>query len=81
MCEEDSAILNGLGQKSNNSSRYVIFFSAKKSNFLISSNFKITPPALPDKAWKRQIPFMKETLFDDQFIEDRRRALDQFINK
>lgn len=42
---------------------------------------QITPPPLPDKAWKRQIPFMKDSLFDEQFIEDRRRALDQFINK
>ena len=43
---------------------------------------KIKPPALPDKAWKRQIPFlMKETLFDDEFIEERRKSLESFINK
>jgi hypothetical protein len=47
---------------------------------------KIKTPPLPDKAWKRQIPLIssslvKETLFDDQFLEERRQALDQFINK
>ena len=47
----------------------------------IEQKLKIAPPPLPDKAWKRQIPFMKDTLFDDQFVEDRRRALDHFINK
>ncbi|CAF0875994.1 unnamed protein product [Brachionus calyciflorus] len=46
----------------------------------LEQNLKIKPPHLPDKAWKRQIPFMKETLFDEAFLEDRRKALDQFIN-
>ncbi len=54
-------------------------FEKKHFNYFFEQ--KITPPPLPDKAWKRQIPFMKETLFDDQFVEDRRRALDHFINK
>ena len=47
----------------------------------IEQQLKIKAPSLPDKAWKRQIPFMKDTLFDDQFIEERRLALSQFINK
>jgi sorting nexin-3/12 len=47
----------------------------------IESQLKITPPPLPDKAWKRQIPFMKDNLFDDHFVEERRRALEHFINK
>lgn len=47
----------------------------------LSTEFQITPPTLPDKAWKRQIPFMKDTLFDEQFIADRQRALDKFINE
>ncbi len=47
----------------------------------IETKLKISPPSLPDKAWKRQIPFMKETLFDDQFVEERRRSLEHFITK
>ena len=48
---------------------------------------KIKTPDLPEKAFNRQIPLMKqlglvkETLFDDEFIEERRKALDNFINK
>jgi len=47
----------------------------------LEQKLRISPPPLPDKAWKRQIPFMKDTLFDDAFIEERRKSLDQFINK
>lgn len=39
-------------------------------------------PPLPSKAWKRQLPFRQdEGLFEDEFIEERRRALETFINK
>ena len=48
----------------------------------LEQNLKVKTPALPDKAWKRQIPFIvKETLFDEEFLEERQKALDQFINK
>jgi sorting nexin-3/12 len=39
---------------------------------------------LPDKAWQRQIPaFLRSNdgIFDDDFIEDRRKGLEEFINK
>ena len=29
----------------------------------------------------KQLGLVKETLFDDEFIEERRKALDNFINK
>jgi hypothetical protein len=29
----------------------------------------------------KELGIMKDTLFDDEFIEERRVALDQFINK
>ncbi|XP_048766238.1 sorting nexin-12-like isoform X2 [Ostrea edulis] len=43
---------------------------------------KIVVPPLPGKAWKRQLPFRNdEGIFDDDFIEDRRKGLEQFINR
>jgi sorting nexin-3/12 len=43
---------------------------------------KIAVPPLPDKAWQRQLPFRKDNgLFQDDFIEERRRGLETFINK
>jgi len=39
---------------------------------------------LPGKAWERQIPsFMRSNdgIFEDDFIEDRRKGLEEFINK
>ncbi|CAF1314212.1 unnamed protein product [Adineta ricciae] len=43
---------------------------------------KIAVPPLPDKAWQRQLPFRKDNgLFQDDFIEERRRGLEIFINK
>jgi sorting nexin-3/12 len=43
---------------------------------------KIAVPPLPDKAWQRQLPFRKDDgLFQDDFIEERRRGLETFINK
>lgn len=41
-------------------------------------------PSLPSKAWKRQIPaFLRrdDGIFDDEFLEERREALEEFINK
>ncbi|KAF6777735.1 hypothetical protein AHF37_02514 [Paragonimus kellicotti] len=42
----------------------------------------IVVPKLPSKAWKRQLPFRAdEGIFDDEFIEERRKGLEGFINK
>ncbi|XP_005088897.1 sorting nexin-12 [Aplysia californica] len=43
---------------------------------------KIVVPPLPGKALKRQLPFRGDDgIFEDEFIEDRRKGLEQFINK
>jgi len=43
---------------------------------------KIVVPPLPGKAWKRQMPFRgDEGLYEEDFIEDRRKGLEQFVNK
>jgi hypothetical protein len=39
---------------------------------------------LPSKAWKRQMPaFLRrdDGIFEDDFIDERRKGLEQFINK
>lgn len=39
-------------------------------------------PPLPGKALFRQLPFRgDEGIFDDEFIEERRKGLEQFLNK
>ena len=46
------------------------------------SDVHMAVPPLPDKAWGRQLPFRKDNgLFQDDFIEERRRGLEVFINK
>ncbi|XP_060072078.1 sorting nexin-12-like [Ylistrum balloti] len=43
---------------------------------------KIVVPPMPGKAWKRQLPFRGDDgIFEDEFIEDRRKGLEQFVNK
>lgn len=43
---------------------------------------KIVVPPLPGKAWKRQMPFRSDDgIFDENFIEERRKGLEQFVNK
>lgn len=43
---------------------------------------KIVVPPLPGKALKRQLPFRSdEGIFEDEFIEERRKGLEVFINK
>lgn len=43
---------------------------------------KIVVPPLPGKAWKRQVPFRSDDgLFEEAFVEDRRKGLETFINK
>lgn len=39
-------------------------------------------PPLPGKAIKRQLPFRNDDgIYDEDFIEDRRKALEAFVNK
>ncbi|CAD5113305.1 DgyrCDS2482 [Dimorphilus gyrociliatus] len=43
---------------------------------------KIVVPPLPPKAWSRQLPFRGDDgIFEDEFIDERRRGLETFINK
>lgn len=43
---------------------------------------KIVVPLLPSKAWQRQLPFRNDDgIFEDEFIEERRKGLETFINK
>lgn len=49
--------------------------------FFIATKQIVVPP-LPGKAWKRQMPFRGDDgLFDENFIEERRKGLESFINK
>jgi len=49
---------------------------------LENADTKLMVPPLPEKAWHRQLPFQKNnTLFQEDFIEERRRGLEAFINK
>jgi len=42
----------------------------------------IVVPPLPGKAWKRQMPFRGDAgIFEEDFIEERRKMLEQFVNK
>ncbi len=43
---------------------------------------QIVVPQLPSKAWGRQLPFRNDDgIFDDDFIDDRKKGLEQFVNK
>ncbi|CAA22253.1 Sorting nexin-3 [Caenorhabditis elegans] len=43
---------------------------------------KIVVPTLPGKSFKRQLPFRSDDgIFEEEFIENRRKALELFINK
>jgi hypothetical protein len=43
---------------------------------------QIVVPSLPGKAWKRQMPFRGDDgIFEEDFIEDRRKGLEVFVNK
>lgn len=43
---------------------------------------QIVVPQLPGKAWKRQMPFRGDDgIFEEDFIEDRRKGLETFVNK
>lgn len=44
--------------------------------------FQVVVPPLPGKAFLRQLPFRGDDgIFDDNFIEERKQGLEQFINK
>ncbi|XP_013774425.1 sorting nexin-3-like [Limulus polyphemus] len=48
----------------------------------LERNSKIVVPPLPGKAWKRQLPFRAdEGIFDEEFIEERKKGLEMFVNK
>lgn len=54
-----------------------------KSDLIIFVNgSQIVVPPLPGKALSRLLPFRGDDgIFEDDFIEDRRQGLEQFINK
>uniref|UniRef100_A0A2I2YIF7 Sorting nexin 3 n=1 Tax=Gorilla gorilla gorilla TaxID=9595 RepID=A0A2I2YIF7_GORGO len=44
--------------------------------------YNVVVPPLPGKAFLRQLPFRGDDgIFDDNFIEERKQGLEQFINK
>lgn len=48
----------------------------------LTIRFQIVVPALPGKSLKRQLPFRSDDgIFEEEFIENRRKQLEQFINK
>jgi len=48
----------------------------------LERNSKIVVPPLPGKAFKRQLPFRQDDgIFEEDFIEERRKGLEGFINK
>jgi sorting nexin-3/12 len=52
------------------------------STLLILNFFQIIVPPLPGKAFKRQLPFRQDDgIFEEGFIEERRKGLEQFLNK
>ena len=51
-------------------------------NWTKNARFQIIVPQLPGKAFKRQLPFRSDDgIFEEGFIEDRRKGLEQFLNK
>ena len=48
---------------------------------LEQSSTKMVVPSLPEKAWGRQLPFSSKNMFTEDFIEERRKGLETFINK
>lgn len=60
--------------------------SGKRSSVVVVTlmlcRAQIVVPPLPGKAWKRQLPFRSdEGIFDEEFIEERKKGLELFINK
>ncbi len=49
---------------------------------MLFSLSQIVVPPLPGKAIKRQLPFRNDDgIYDEDFIEDRRKGLEVFVNK
>ena len=43
---------------------------------------QILVPSLPSKGLKQQLPFRSDDgIFEESFVEERRKGLDQFVNK
>lgn len=67
--------------------------NAKFQSFVVLNNkpmlseffhplLQVVVPPLPGKALIRQLPFRGDDgIFDDEFIEERRKGLEQFLNK
>ena len=50
--------------------------------FVFDWLLQIVVPPLPGKALKRQLPFRGDDgIFEDEFIEERRKGLEMFVNK
>ena len=49
----------------------------------VESSVAIVIPPMPPKAYFKQLPFLNsdDGIFDEEFIEDRRVGLEEFINK
>eukprot|EP00092_Neocalanus_flemingeri_P007225 GFUD01007804.1.p1 GENE.GFUD01007804.1~~GFUD01007804.1.p1 ORF type:complete len:162 (+),score=22.98 GFUD01007804.1:241-726(+) len=49
----------------------------------VSRTVQIMMPALPGKAFVKQLPFINndDGIFEVEFVEERKRALEEFINK
>lgn len=83
MFEEDTAISNGYDRNWKGIAKYVTNDSHRKKTVNSLSNMlQIVVPPLPGKAWKRQMPFRGDDgIFEEDFIEERRKGLESFINK
>ena len=49
---------------------------------VVKFKIKVIVPSLPSKGFKLQLPFRNDDgIFEEGFIEDRRKGLEKFINK
>lgn len=89
-----TATLTGCARSSSVRARFVLCFCAaggasQNSSTLLTPSHPLTTlnqivvPALPSKALGRQLPWAsdKNGMFDEDFIEERRKGLEEFINK
>jgi sorting nexin-3/12 len=78
-CVVVTAISNGWKVNWNAIARFVVYF---RHNWLLRFYLQIVVPTLPGKALKLQLPFRNDDgIFDEAFIDERRKGLEQFINK
>lgn len=60
---------------------FFVYFTLFECNITVLF-LQIVVPPLPGKAIKRQLPFRNDDgIYDEDFIEDRRKALEAFVNK